>query len=69
MSCATPRGEDDQEVIVLEDSHQIDVWCERLDCSAADLANAIGDVGFSVDGVRERLRELKYERLQERHGS
>ena len=69
MSCGIHRGEGDHEVIVLEDSHQIDVWCERLDCTAADLANAIGDVGFSVASVRERLREFKSERLQERHGS
>jgi hypothetical protein len=69
MSCSTHRGEVDHELIVLADSHQIDVWCERLDCTAADLANAIGDVGFAVASVRERLRELKSERLREHHGS
>ena len=68
MTCATERGEVDHDLIVLEDSHQIDVWCGRLDCTAADLANAIGDVGFSVAHVRERLRELKAGRLQERQG-
>jgi hypothetical protein len=47
------------EVIVLNDSQQIDVWCERLGCTAADLANAIGDVGFSASLVRERLLELR----------
>ena len=69
MSCATDREDVAQDLIVLDDSHQIDVWCERLGCTAADLANAIGDVGFSSACVRERLREMKSERLRERHGS
>jgi hypothetical protein len=50
------------EMIVLDDWRQIDAWCQRLGCSATDLANAIGDVGFSVASVRERLRELRSER-------
>lgn len=69
MSRAIDRQDVAQDLIVLGDSQQIDVWCERLGCTAADLANAIGDVGFSAACVRERLRELKSERLRERHGS
>jgi hypothetical protein len=69
MNSATHREEVDHDVIVLDDSHQIDVWCERLACSAADLANAIGDVGFSAASVRQRLVELKSQRRQERQES
>lgn len=68
MSGVTHRGADEHEVIVLRDSHQIDVWCERLDCTAADLANAIGDVGFSVASVRQRLLEFRSERREDRFG-
>ncbi|HEX2542764.1 MAG TPA: DUF3606 domain-containing protein [Caldimonas sp.] len=59
MKSGTHREEAVQELIVLDDSRQIDVWCERLGCTAADLANAIGDVGFSAAKVRERLVELR----------
>jgi hypothetical protein len=45
--------------IVLSDSGQIDFWCARLGCSAAELANAIGDVGFSAAAVEEHLRKLR----------
>lgn len=45
--------------IVLSDSSQIDFWCEKLGCTAAELANAIGDVGFSAAAVEEHLRQLR----------
>ena len=45
--------------IVLSDSSQIDFWCEKLGCTAAELANAIGDVGFSAAAVEEHLRKLR----------
>ena len=45
--------------IVLTDSSQIDFWCEKLGCTAAELANAIGDVGFSAAAVEEQLRKLR----------
>ncbi len=45
--------------IVLTDSTQIDFWCEKLGCTAAELANAIGDVGFSAAAVEAHLRLLR----------
>jgi hypothetical protein len=62
MDSGTRREEVVEDVIVLADSQQIDLWCERLGCTAADLANAIGDVGFSAANVRERLSEMRSER-------
>jgi hypothetical protein len=47
---------------VLGDSEQIDRWCRELGCTAADLANAIGDVGFSAASVREQLLKLRSDR-------
>jgi hypothetical protein len=58
MKSSSQRDTTLQDLIVLDDSHQIDVWCERLGCTAAELANAIGDVGFSAASVKMRLHEM-----------
>jgi hypothetical protein len=68
MKSSSQRDTTLQDLIVLDDSHQIDVWCERLGCTAAELANAIGDVGFSAANVKMRLHEMRSERLQAGQG-
>ena len=41
--------------ISIADSAEIDRWCVLLGCTAAELGNAIGLVGYSAARVREYL--------------
>jgi len=34
---------------------EIQGWCERLGCTAAELGNAVGQVGYSAERVRAFL--------------
>jgi hypothetical protein len=47
--------------ISIADSAEIDRWCVLLGCTAAELGNAIGVVGYSVARVREYLAAGKGE--------
>lgn len=59
MGSESKRDDQVQDLISLKDSQEIDTWCKRLRCTAAELGLAIGDVGFSFSAVSEYLAERK----------
>ena len=53
-----PLSPGDQDVeISIRRSDEIQYWCDRLGCTAAQLGNAIGQVGYSAARVRELLED------------
>jgi hypothetical protein len=50
---SNPGDEDAQ--ISISRGEEIQFWCDRFGCSAAELGNAIGQVGYSVERVRALL--------------
>jgi hypothetical protein len=51
MDCQVTGPDDKDAQISIRCGEEIQFWCERLDCTAAALGNAIGQVGYSVERV------------------
>ena len=47
----------DQKRIDINDPHEVANWCRALNCTKAELIEAVGEVGTSASAVRLWLRE------------
>lgn len=53
----TKPGGQDRERISLQEDYEVRDWSRSLDCSEADLREAVAEVGLSAESVRAYLAQ------------